>query len=128
MEEMKVSPNVVTYTVLIDGHIKIYNFEKAMRFFNETIDQGLKPDRVTYTALIWGLLNGRQKELAIIYYYEMSTKGMAKPCIFQVVTETSFIIADINGTRSLKACSASNKSLACPNSSRIYNGNDFDGR
>ncbi|AES77880.1 PPR containing plant-like protein [Medicago truncatula] len=81
MEEMKVSPNVDIYTVLIDGHIKIYNFEKAVRFFNEIIDQGLKPDRVTYTALIWGLLNGRQKEIAIIYYDEMSSKGMTKPLL-----------------------------------------------
>jgi leucine-rich PPR motif-containing protein len=70
--EMGVSPNVVTYTTIIDGLCKAQSVDKA---------DGVKPDHDTYNCLIHGYLSTRQWEEVVRRLKEMSTRGL-EPDVF----------------------------------------------
>ncbi|KAI3954198.1 hypothetical protein MKW98_018022 [Papaver atlanticum] len=54
MSERRVSPDVITYSVLIDGLCKDNRMEEANQMLDEMCVRGLVPNDVTYTTLIGG--------------------------------------------------------------------------
>ncbi|KAK2965250.1 hypothetical protein RJ640_020005, partial [Escallonia rubra] len=59
------SPNLQTYTVLLNGWCRVKNLMEAGRVWNEMIDMGFKPDIVAHNTMFEGLLKGKKKSDAI---------------------------------------------------------------
>ena len=57
-------PDVVTYTVMIDGLCKARNFDNAVGFWREMVGKGLHPDNKACCALVVGLCEGGKVDLA----------------------------------------------------------------
>ena len=55
IKDMKCDPDVVTYSIMINGLCKIRKFNKAFVFWQEMQKKGLKPNTITYTNMISGL-------------------------------------------------------------------------
>ncbi|KAL9227627.1 hypothetical protein vseg_003295 [Gypsophila vaccaria] len=71
------TPNVKTYTILLDGWCKVKNLMEAGRIWNEMIDQGLKPGLVAHNIMIDGLLKVQKRSDAIKLFEIMKAKGPA---------------------------------------------------
>ncbi|EOA23209.1 hypothetical protein CARUB_v10019235mg [Capsella rubella] len=71
------TPNMMTYTVLLNGWCRVRNLMEAARIWNDMIDQGLKPDIVAHNVMLEGLLRSRKKSDAIKLFHVMKSKG---PC------------------------------------------------
>ncbi|ESQ43825.1 hypothetical protein EUTSA_v10005842mg [Eutrema salsugineum] len=71
------TPNLMTYTVLLNGWCRVKNLMEAARIWNHMIDQGLKPDIVAHNVMLEGLLRSRKKSDAIKLFHVMKSKG---PC------------------------------------------------
>ncbi|KAH0865564.1 hypothetical protein HID58_082775 [Brassica napus] len=71
------TPNLMTYTVLLNGWCRVKNLMEAARIWNGMIDQGLKPDVVAHNVMLEGLLRSRKKSDAIKLFHVMKAKG---PC------------------------------------------------
>ncbi|CAH8319428.1 unnamed protein product [Eruca vesicaria subsp. sativa] len=69
------TPNLVTYTVLLNGWCRVKNLMEAARIWNGMIDQGLKPDVVAHNVMLEGLLRSRKKSDAIKLFHVMKSKG-----------------------------------------------------
>ena len=54
MVEKGCSPNVYSYTILINGYCKNKRIDEAMHLFHEMSNKGLTPNVVTYSTLIGG--------------------------------------------------------------------------
>ncbi|KAL0546006.1 hypothetical protein IC582_015910 [Cucumis melo] len=78
MKDM-ITPDVVYYTVLIDGYCKMNNLNAAFVLFEEMVDQGIEADAVTYTALLSGCCRNGDKEKAQTLCSEMTSKGILPP-------------------------------------------------
>lgn len=55
MQRRLVKPDLVVYTILINGMCKSRKVKDAKELFSRLIVEGLKPDGHTYTALVDGL-------------------------------------------------------------------------
>ncbi|KAA0052289.1 pentatricopeptide repeat-containing protein [Cucumis melo var. makuwa] len=77
--EDTITPDVVYYTVLIDGYCKMNNLNAAFVLFEEMVDQGIEADAVTYTALLSGCCRNGDKEKAQTLCSEMTSKGILPP-------------------------------------------------
>lgn len=75
MEEKGISPNLVTYTSLIDGNIKIGRVDHAFDLIGKMMNDGCMPNQQTYCKLIDGLVkeNNVQQTQAISYEDELAT-------------------------------------------------------
>nr|VDD58079.1 unnamed protein product [Brassica oleracea] len=71
------TPNLMTYTVLLNGWCRVKNLMEAARIWNGMVDQGLKPDVVAHNVMLEGLLRSRKKSDAIKLFHVMKAKG---PC------------------------------------------------
>ncbi|XP_010468951.1 PREDICTED: pentatricopeptide repeat-containing protein At3g62470, mitochondrial-like [Camelina sativa] len=71
------TPNMMTYTVLLNGWCRVRNLMEAARIWNDMIDQGLKPDIVAHNVMLEGLLRSRKKSDTIKLFHVMKSKG---PC------------------------------------------------
>ncbi|XP_050378587.1 pentatricopeptide repeat-containing protein At5g14820, mitochondrial-like [Argentina anserina] len=69
------TPNLQTYTVLLDGWCRVRNLMEAGRVWNEMIDKGFKPDVVTHNIMIGGLLKSHKRSDAIKLFEIMKAKG-----------------------------------------------------
>ncbi|KAF4403847.1 hypothetical protein G4B88_014303 [Cannabis sativa] len=67
MQEMEIRPDVILYTVLINGYSKIGKFQDAAVLFREMIESGLEPDAVAYRGDVDG---------AVTLINEMFSKGL----------------------------------------------------
>ncbi|KAF2290652.1 hypothetical protein GH714_014883 [Hevea brasiliensis] len=81
MKQRGIKPDLVTYTVLLDGHQKAHirkadNLLDAVCLFDEMIVRGLKPDTVTYTVLLSGFCNRGDVDRAVDLLDQMSLKGI----------------------------------------------------
>ncbi|KAF7836363.1 pentatricopeptide repeat-containing protein [Senna tora] len=56
MQNEGVCPNKVTYTILLDGHIRLDDIDSAVRLFNEMNVVGCAPDRTAYNTLLKGFI------------------------------------------------------------------------
>lgn len=71
------TPNLMTYTVLLNGWCRVRNLMEAARIWNGMIDEGLKPDVVAHNVMLEGLLRSRKKSDAIKLFHVMKARG---PC------------------------------------------------
>ena len=55
MQDVGISPTIVTYCALIDGLCKLGLVKEAVNHFRRMTDIGLQPNVVVYTSLIDGL-------------------------------------------------------------------------
>ncbi|KFK35424.1 hypothetical protein AALP_AA5G282800 [Arabis alpina] len=69
------TPNMMTYTVLLNGWCRVRNLMEAARIWNYMIDQGLKPDVVAHNVMLEGLLRSRKKSDAVKLFHVMKAKG-----------------------------------------------------
>ena len=69
------TPNLQTYTVLLNGWCRLKNLMEAGRLWNEMIDMGFKPDLVTHNIMLEGLLRSKKRSDAIKLFEVMKAKG-----------------------------------------------------
>ncbi|CAM8954714.1 unnamed protein product [Rhodiola kirilowii] len=63
MRNREISPNVITYNIVIGGLCRAGKWEEAQAMFHEMLDHGLEPDVVTFNVLINALAKmGKSKE------------------------------------------------------------------
>ncbi|GER55050.1 pentatricopeptide repeat (PPR) superfamily protein [Striga asiatica] len=74
--EHKFTPNVFTYTILLNGWCRVKNLMEACRVWNEMIEHGLKPDVVTHNTMLDGLLTcGKRSDAIKLFEVMRSNKG-----------------------------------------------------
>lgn len=69
------TPNLRTYTVLLNGWCRVKNLLEAVRVWNEMIDKGFKPDIIAHHTMLEGLLRCRKRSDAIKLFEVMKAKG-----------------------------------------------------
>ncbi|KDP28249.1 hypothetical protein JCGZ_14020 [Jatropha curcas] len=69
------TPNLKTYTVLLNGWCKVKNLMEAGRIWNEMIDKGFKPDIVAHNIMLEGLLRSKKMSDAVKFFMVMKAKG-----------------------------------------------------
>ncbi|KAK1423587.1 hypothetical protein QVD17_18891 [Tagetes erecta] len=69
------TPNIQTYTVLLNGWCKVGNLLEAGKVWNEMIDKGLNPDIVAYNIMLEGLLKVHKRSDAVKLFEVMKAKG-----------------------------------------------------
>ncbi|XP_062081949.1 pentatricopeptide repeat-containing protein At3g62470, mitochondrial-like [Humulus lupulus] len=69
------TPNLHTYTVLLNGWCRLKNLIEAGRLWNAMIDLGFKPDIVAHNVMLEGLLRSRKRSDAIKLFEVMKAKG-----------------------------------------------------
>jgi len=76
--EGRFTPNLRTYTVLLNGWCRVKNLMEAGRIWNEMLDEGFKPDIVTHNIMLEGLLRSKKRSDAIKFFEIMkATAAMA---------------------------------------------------
>eukprot|EP00122_Pirum_gemmata_P003161 Pgem_evm3s2858 len=74
--DKKITPNLRTYNIMIDGMAKNSNMEVCLRLFNEMRSKEITPDLYTYTSLVYGFCKHNEPQKAITYFNEMKTQGI----------------------------------------------------
>lgn len=73
--ENRFTPNLQTFTVLLNGWCRVKNLLEAGKVWNEMINRGLKPDIVAHNIMLGGLLKCRKTSDAIKLFEIMKAKG-----------------------------------------------------
>ncbi|KAL1812218.1 hypothetical protein ACET3Z_022283 [Daucus carota] len=73
--EERFTPNLQTYTVLLNGWCKVKNIMEAGRVWNEMNDKGFKPDVVAYNTMLRGFLDDKELPDAMKLFEVMKTEG-----------------------------------------------------
>ncbi|KAF9669267.1 hypothetical protein SADUNF_Sadunf14G0090000 [Salix dunnii] len=73
--EGRFTPDLRTYTVLLNGWCRVKNLMEAGRIWNEMLDRGFKPDIVTHNIMLEGLLRSKRRSDAIKFFEVMKAKG-----------------------------------------------------
>ncbi|KAJ6723348.1 hypothetical protein OIU74_007837 [Salix koriyanagi] len=73
--EGRFTPDLRTYTVLLNGWCRVKNLMEAGRIWNEMLDRGFKPDIVTHNIMLEGLLRSHRRSDAIKFFEVMKAKG-----------------------------------------------------
>lgn len=73
--EHRFTPNMQTYTVLLNGWCQVKNLMEAGKVWNKMIDVGIKPDVVAHNTMLEGLLKGKRMSDAIKLFEVMKAKG-----------------------------------------------------
>ncbi|TYG87822.1 hypothetical protein ES288_A13G245500v1 [Gossypium darwinii] len=69
------TPNLNSYTILLNGWCKVRNLMEAGKVWNEMIDKGFEPDVVAHNVMIDGLLRSRKMSDAAKLFEAMKSKG-----------------------------------------------------
>ncbi|GAB2282204.1 hypothetical protein Dimus_016754 [Dionaea muscipula] len=69
------TPNLRTYTVLLNGWCRVKNLVEAGRIWNEMIDRGFKPDIIAYNTMLDGLVKAKKRSDSIKLFEVMKSKG-----------------------------------------------------
>nr|XP_043607963.1 pentatricopeptide repeat-containing protein At3g62470, mitochondrial-like [Erigeron canadensis] len=69
------SPNIQTYTVLLNGWCHVGNLLEAGKVWNEMIDAGINPDIVAHNIMLDGLLKVHKRSDAAKLFEVMKAKG-----------------------------------------------------
>ncbi|KAL5581142.1 hypothetical protein UlMin_013584 [Ulmus minor] len=69
------TPNLQTYTVLLNGWCRQRNLMEAGRLWNEMIDLGFTPDIVAHNTMLEGLLRSHKRSDAIKFFEVMKATG-----------------------------------------------------
>ncbi|GFY81975.1 hypothetical protein Acr_02g0002150 [Actinidia rufa] len=75
MQRDGVCPNQVTFTILIDGHIRFGEIDSAILLFNKMNEHGCIPDRIVYNTLIRGLCQAGRLLDALSLSHTMHKRG-----------------------------------------------------
>ncbi|KAH0906219.1 hypothetical protein HID58_038046 [Brassica napus] len=70
-----ITPNVITFSALIDSFVKEGKLKEAKELYNEMIARGIDPDTITYNSLIYGLCNEKRLDEANQMIELMVRKG-----------------------------------------------------
>ena len=89
------SPNVITYTTLIDGLCNDGRPDDALVLWNEMGKKGCAPNKVSFMALIHGLCKCGRPDTALVYLHEMQEKEM-EPDTFVYVALISSFLCNLN--------------------------------
>ncbi|XP_070025001.1 pentatricopeptide repeat-containing protein At3g62470, mitochondrial-like [Nicotiana sylvestris] len=73
--EHRFTPNIQTYTVLLNGWCRVKNLMDAGKVWNEMIDKGFKPDIVAHNTMLEGLFKCKKRSDAIKLFEVMKAKG-----------------------------------------------------
>ncbi|KAK6141686.1 hypothetical protein DH2020_024579 [Rehmannia glutinosa] len=73
--EHKFTPNLRTYTILLNGWCQVKNLMEAGRIWNGMIDNGLMPDIIAYNTMLEGLLRSKKISDLIKLFEVMKSKG-----------------------------------------------------
>lgn len=73
--ENRFTPNLSTYSVLLNGWCRVKNLMEAGRTWNSMIDNGLKPDIIAHNTMLEGLLRSKKRSDAIKLFKVMKSKG-----------------------------------------------------
>ncbi|KAL2535240.1 Pentatricopeptide repeat-containing protein [Forsythia ovata] len=73
--EHRFTPNLRTYSVLLNSWCRMKNLMEAGRTWNAMIDKGFKPDVVAHNTMLEGLLRGKKWSDAIKLFEVMKAKG-----------------------------------------------------
>ncbi|KAG9150322.1 hypothetical protein Leryth_017625 [Lithospermum erythrorhizon] len=73
--EHRFTPNIRTYTVLLNGWCRVKNLLEAGKIWNMMIDKGFKPDIVAHNTMLDGLLKCKKRSDAIKLFEVMRAKG-----------------------------------------------------
>lgn len=71
----KFTPDITTYTVLLNGCCEVRDLLEAGRVWNEMIDRGFTPDIVAHNVMLEGLLRGGKRIDAIKLFEVMKSRG-----------------------------------------------------
>ncbi|KAG5375230.1 hypothetical protein IGI04_039826 [Brassica rapa subsp. trilocularis] len=82
-----ITPNVITFSALIDSFVKEGKLKEAKELYNEMIARGIDPDTITYNSLIYGLCNEKRLTEA----NQMMDLMVSKGCDPSIVTYSIFI-------------------------------------
>ena len=94
---MVLSPNVVTYAILINGYIKTKDVNKAMDLFREMCQKGFILDMVIYNSLIDGLCKSVKISCVKDLIHEMHGSGYYSDIItHSILLDTSFKMKHLN--------------------------------
>lgn len=69
------TPNLRTYTVLLNGWCRVRNLMEVGKIWNQMIDEGFKPDIVAHNTMLEGLLRCKKRSDAIKLFEVMKAKG-----------------------------------------------------
>lgn len=75
--EHRFTPNLQTYTVLLNGWCRLKNLMEIGKVWNEMIDKGINPDIVAHNTMLEGLLRCRRISDAVKLFEVMKAKGPA---------------------------------------------------
>ncbi|GMH30851.1 hypothetical protein Nepgr_032694 [Nepenthes gracilis] len=75
--EGRFTPNLRTYSVLLNGWCRVKNLMEAGRIWNEMIDKGFRPDVAAHNTMLEGLLKANKRSDAIKMFEVMKIKGPA---------------------------------------------------
>jgi leucine-rich PPR motif-containing protein len=76
MLESKISPDVYTYTTVINAHSKVGNVEEVRRVLFEMEEKGCSPNLVTFNVVIGGLCRSGAVDEALELKKSMAGKGL----------------------------------------------------
>lgn len=69
------TPNIQTYTILLNGWCKVGNLLEAGKVWNEMIDKEIYPDIVAHNTMLEGLLKVHKRSDAVKLFEVMKAKG-----------------------------------------------------
>ncbi|PIN03143.1 hypothetical protein CDL12_24335 [Handroanthus impetiginosus] len=76
--EHRFTPNLMTYTVLLNGWCRVKNLMEAGRIWNTMIEDGFKPHVVAHNTMLEGLLRCKKRSDAIKFFELMKSKELSK--------------------------------------------------
>nr|XP_016483146.1 PREDICTED: pentatricopeptide repeat-containing protein At1g62680, mitochondrial-like [Nicotiana tabacum] len=76
MDGKDVEPDVVTYSVIIDGYCLRGQMDRARSLFDSMIDKSIKPNIFSYSILINGYCKKKKLDESMHLFYEISRNGL----------------------------------------------------
>ncbi|KAK6939693.1 Pentatricopeptide repeat [Dillenia turbinata] len=119
--EGRITPNIQTYSLLLNGWCRLKNLLEAGRVWNEMIDSGFKPDIVAHNTMIDGLDLCKQgkMEQAVGYFGEMLDSGCNPDAAFYTCSVTGY--GNLKRMDKVYGSLVEMKDKGCPPDAYTYN-------
>ena len=89
MKDLKCSPNVVTYSILINGLCRVRKFNKAFLSWQEMKNFSHPLNIIMYTTMIYSLARSRNIVEAYDLFGKLKARGHKFACYNALITRTS---------------------------------------
>ncbi|CAG8498818.1 3651_t:CDS:1 [Ambispora gerdemannii] len=76
MLKANIKPDVMSYSILIDGFARVPNIEKVNEYYERMINANISPNRITYLSLLNGYVNDAKVDEAYKIFQDMRAKGI----------------------------------------------------